>query len=446
MAAHLRYVPPSKIIWGVPYYGRVWPTESDRLNARACTSSSVCPNSKVFSPGASYSQTYVGAKALAAQHGRRWDPVGQVPWMAWYDSANTTWRQAYYDDTASLGAKYDLVRQKQMAGIGIWALGMDTGSSDLWNVISAKFVRRDTRVAGADRYQTAASISLYGFPDGAPVAYVATGANFPDALAGGVLAARAGGPILLVKRDEIPSATASELNRLRPERIVVLGGTGVVGDAVTRAAAAYATTGRVDRLAGADRYQTAAQVSLSGFPGGAGVAYLVTGMNFPDALAGGVLAARSGGPMLLVKANEIPTATASELGRLRPTRIVIIGGTGVVSDGVLNAARAYATTGRVDRIYGADRYQTAVSVSISTFSTEQVSRGFIATGVSFPDALAAVPVAARMSGPLLLVRPDSLPTSTGAELYRLNPPSVVILGGTGAVSDGVVAAIHDAFR
>jgi len=445
MTAHLRYVAPSKIIWGVPYYGRVWPTESDQLNARACTSASVCPNSKVFSPGASYSQTYVGAKSLAAQHGRRWDLVGAVPWVAWYDSANTTWRQAYYDDAVSLGAKYDLVRQRQVAGIGIWALGMDAGTPELWNVITAKFVRRDTRLAGADRYETSAAISRFGFPSGAQVAYLATGANFPDALAGGVLAARSGGPILLVRRDDIPPATAAELARLHPERVVILGGSGVVSDGVAMAAAGYTSLGRADRLAGADRFETAAQVSRAGFPAGAGIAYLVTGTNFPDALAGGVLAARAGGPILLVTHGEIPAATAAELARLRPSQILVIGGPGVVSDAVLNAARAYASTGAVGRTYGADRFQTAVAVSVATFGATAAS-AFVANGTGFPDALAAVPIAARIGGPLLLVQTNSLPAATAAELYRLNPPSVFILGGSGVVSDQVVAAIHDAFR
>ncbi|HEX6139728.1 MAG TPA: cell wall-binding repeat-containing protein [Candidatus Limnocylindria bacterium] len=444
--AHLALgVPPTKMIWGVPYYGRVWPTQTDQLNSLACANASVCPSSKIFSPGAVYEPTYIGARDLAAQYGRRWDSAGQVPYVAWYDAANTTWRQAYYDDAASLGAKYDLIRLKGLAGAGIWALGMDTGSADLWNVIVAKFVRRDSRLAGADRYATAAATSAYGFPTGAPVAYVATGENFPDALAGAVLAAREGGPMLLVKRDELPATTAAELSRLRPERIVLLGGTGVIGDAVAAALAPYASSGVVQRLAGASRYDTAAAASAAGFPSGAGVAYLVTGANYPDALAGGVLAARSGGPILLVRSNEIPAVTAAELARLHPSRIVIIGGAGVVSDGVRAAAARYASSGVVDRLAGADRYATAVAVSQAAFGGA-VPSAFMATGAGFADALAGVPVAARAGSPLLLTGTWSLPASTGTELYRLNPPALLVLGGTGAISEQVVWAMHEALR
>ena len=83
-------------------------------------------------------------------------------------------------------------------------------------------------MAGPDRFATAAAISASEFGTGVPVAYVATGMNFPDALAGGPVAAINGGPILLVTKDTIPDATATELTRLAPQEIVILGGTGVV--------------------------------------------------------------------------------------------------------------------------------------------------------------------------------------------------------------------------
>ena len=96
------------------------------------------------------------------------------------------------------------------------------------------------RLSGSDRYGTAAAISAATFPTpGVPVAYVATGANFPDALAGSVAAARAGGPLLLVSSTTVPAATAAELRRLAPGRIVVLGGPSVVSFSVSAALAAF---------------------------------------------------------------------------------------------------------------------------------------------------------------------------------------------------------------
>ncbi len=93
-----------------------------------------------------------------------------------------------------------------------------------------------TRLGGADRYATAVEVSKATFPSGnVPVVYIATGLNFPDALAGAPAAALAGGPLLLVAPDAIPSVVATELGRLKPERIVILGSTGVVSSGVAAA-------------------------------------------------------------------------------------------------------------------------------------------------------------------------------------------------------------------
>ena len=197
-----------------------------------------------------------------------------------------------------------------------------------------------TRLAGQDRYATAVAVSQATFPDGnVPVVYIATGLNFPDALAGAPAAALAGGPLLLVTRDTIPAATATELARLKPARIVILGSTGVVSSAVEAALGSYAPS--VTRLAGQDRYATAVAVSQATFPdGNVPVVYIATGLNFPDALAGAPAAALAGGPLLLVTRDTIPAATATELARLKPARIVILGSTGVVSSAVASALPA----------------------------------------------------------------------------------------------------------
>jgi acyl-CoA synthetase (AMP-forming)/AMP-acid ligase II len=160
------------------------------------------------------------------------------------------------------------------------------------------------------------------------VAYVATGANFADALAAGG-AARGRGPVLLVRSDGIPDATATELARLRPRRIVVLGGTAVVAASVQTSLAAY-TTGSVSRVGGADRYATAASLSQSTFAPGVPVVYVATGVNFADALS----AAALGAPVLLARPTCLPASTKAELDRLGAERVVVLGGTAALSDDV----------------------------------------------------------------------------------------------------------------
>jgi putative cell wall-binding protein len=295
------------------------------------------------------------------------------------------------------------------------------------------------RIAGSDRYATAAAISKMRFGAGATTAFVATGASFPDALAGAPAAARAKGPVLLTARNELPGATATELARLKPSVIVVLGGTGVVSDRVVSKLRGYA--GTVVRWAGANRYATAARISASSFAPGVGVAYLATGDTFPDALSGGAVAGKVGGPILLVTQSGVPAATAAELDRLNPGRIVLLGGTSMIGEAVRSAVDRY-TTGSVTRLAGPDRYATSVQVSRSAYSSSDAV--FIATGTNFPDGLAGGPVAALLPGPLLLVAPSQLPAVVKSELQRLGPDSVFVLGGTGVVSGSVVKAIDAA--
>jgi len=104
--------------------------------------------------------------------------------------------------------------------------------------------------------------ALGSFPD--QVVYVATGENFPDALGAGPAAALVKAPILLVARDHIPAETATELTRLHPFAIIIIGGTAVVSADVETQLESYATS--VTRIAGANRYDTAAKLSAATFP------------------------------------------------------------------------------------------------------------------------------------------------------------------------------------
>ena len=315
-----------------------------------------------------------------------------------------------------------------------------------WNVIGSGAVHCPpswvSRMAGSDRYATAAAISRASFTSGVGVAYVATGANYPDALAGGAAAAAQDAPILLTQRGSLPAATAAELTRLKPQRIVVLGGTAAISATVASQLAAY-SAGGVTRLAGVDRYATAAAISAATFPRGVPVAYVATGANYPDALAAIPLAARTSSPLLLTHFSGAPGATTNELARLAPGRIVVLGGTAAVSEAVVTQLRRY-TTGTVTRIAGADRYGTAAAVA-GTFAPGRAST-FLATGTAYPDALAGGPAAAVLDVPLLLVAPDRLPAPTAAQLDRIRPERLVVLGGLVAIRDEVAAAAALAAR
>jgi putative cell wall-binding protein len=291
-----------------------------------------------------------------------------------------------------------------------------------------------TRQAGVNRYATAAAISRATFAPGVPVAYVATGTNFPDALAAGPAAAKLGGPLLLVTKAAIPAETGTELDRLNPGKIIIVGGTGVVSTTVGSALRTYCAS--VTREAGANRYATAAAIATAHFGPGISVVYIATGANFPDALAAGPAAAKAGGALLLVAPTGIPAETASALSKLKPARIVIAGGTGVVSSAIASKLAAY---GPVTRRSGADRYATAAAISAGSFGS-MVPAAHLATGANFPDALAAGPAAAKLGGPVLLVPPTSIPSPVAGELRRLAPTKLVVAGGTAIVPTRIANA------
>ncbi|HVM52837.1 MAG TPA: cell wall-binding repeat-containing protein, partial [Acidimicrobiales bacterium] len=186
-------------------------------------------------------------------------------------------------------------------------------------------------LAGPNRYATAAAISADVFDPVVPVAYVATGESFPDALAGAAAGALEAGPVLLVTRDAIPAETDAELRRLLPQRIVILGGPAAVSPEVASSLQGYTVPGQVRRLAGSNRYATSVEVSKATFPDGAARVYLATGRNFPDALAGGPVAANGPGPLLLVPGGCVPSSVRAEIERLGPERLVLLGGSGAVS-------------------------------------------------------------------------------------------------------------------
>jgi putative cell wall-binding protein len=294
------------------------------------------------------------------------------------------------------------------------------------------------RISGANRYATAAALSAAAYPSGATDVMIATGADFPDALAGSAAAGRLGMPVLLTERSELPAATRAELNRLDPERIWVLGGTTVIRERVRLALESHASSGDAVRVAGEDRYQTAAKIARTWYDPGVPAAFVAVGTNFADALAGAPAAALRNSPLLLVKPSAIPSSTANTLDHLNPQRIYVLGGTAMISNGVMNALDAY-TSGPVTRLAGADRYATAEAI-VRAFWTKSV-RAYVASGMDFPDALAGGAVAGRDHLPMLLSGNGHVPLYTGQQVLRLSPRTLTMLGGTVSLNGAVEARL-----
>lgn len=318
------------------------------------------------------------------------------------------------------------------------------GNRNFWAVYNGWFGSSTVdRLAGADRFAASAEISAKNFGVGLDTVYVTSGVNFPDALSGTPVAAKNGAPILLVLPNEIPSAIEVELERLRPHRIVILGGPNSVSDNVKSELRSYAEI-PVERLSGADRFSASADISAQNFPVEVGVAYVTNGYNFPDALSGAPVAAINSAPILLVQPEAIPVSVREELARLEPLSIVVLGGVNSVSEQVADSL-AILTSGDVSRFAGADRFAASADISEKSFPGT-VETAYIANGLNFPDALSGAPVAARDGSPILLVSPTGVPATVQTELERLKPTRIVVLGGVNSVSAGVVQQLARSVR
>ena len=281
---------------------------------------------------------------------------------------------------------------------------------------------RTSRLAGGDRYATSVAASQASFDAGVPVVVLASGLSFADALSAGPAAAALGGPLLLTDPNELPDVVAAELDRLDPDRVIVVGGVNAVRESVVAAIDAP-----VERIGGVDRYATAAAVSVVAFPS-AETVYIATGSSFADALSGGPLAASDRAPLLLTGRDTIPTSTARELARLSPARVVVLGGTSAVSSTV-----SALLGDDVERLAGVDRYATAAAIA-AALNRDKV---FIASGLDPADALGGATAVVSAGGALLLTERHSLPDATAAALEAIEPDEVTVIGGTGVVARAV---------
>lgn len=293
-----------------------------------------------------------------------------------------------------------------------------------------------SRVAGADRYATSVAMSKAAHPGSVATAFVVSGENFPDAVAAGAAAGRMNAPVLLTRKDSLPTVVEDELRRLRPAKVVVVGGDNAVSETTYRSIVAVST--RADRVAGPDRYATAALLADYIPASGEKAAYVASGEVFPDALAAGPAAVRSAGPVLLTRSTQLPKVTSDVIYDLGNTPIRVVGGGGVIADTVLDQVEETTYAQDVRRVAGPDRYATSAAVSADAFATAGVV--YIASGQQYPDALAGVPLASRTNSPILLVRKDRVDTHVCQEIARLKPGKVVALGGEGSLAEATLNA------
>jgi len=291
------------------------------------------------------------------------------------------------------------------------------------------------RISGPDRYATAVAVSQESFADGAPIVFLANGIDYPDALSAAPVAAVAGGPLLLTSPTGLPAVVVTELQRLDPARVILVGAEVAVGAQVAQQLIELGFAPQ--RIAGRDRYATA-RALVRAFIDESAVAYVATGRNYPDALAAAAAAGSIGAPVLLVNgtASSLDTDSLALLDELGVDEVFVAGGPSVVSGGIERQLEAAIAS--VERLSGRDRYSTALAINQRAFAT--ADRAFVATGAGFADALAGAVYAASERAPLYSSPVVCLPRESLDDItVRLQVSQLTLLGGTPALGPRVAA-------
>ena len=304
------------------------------------------------------------------------------------------------------------------------------------------------RIAASDRFATAASIARSTFPS-ASTAFLARGdgtTGFADTLAANYLAGLVGAPVLLSATDHVPASTLDALDGLGVETLHLLGGPAAIGTEVETALVDRGLT--TTRVEGADRFETAANIArvpgtgAVGLDGGRKTAILSSGRSFADALAAGGIVYGRHFPQLLTEPNLLPSATSNALRDLGIQHVIITGGPSAVSSVVELQLGALGIS--TERVAGATRYDTALALANLSIGRYGYSPATIdiATGESFPDALAGGSHAGTNGSPLILTpnaTPSGSTTPAVCNFLQANGAAITrgtILGGRSAVKSG----------
>ena len=333
--------------------------------------------------------------------------------------------------------------KRTVAGVSAGVLTLTGAAAALAVPASAQSTFSFTRLAGADRYATAAAVATSSFTTSDTV-LVASGRDFPDALAGNFLAGFKGAPILLVAPGSVPTATSDALTKLAAKNVIILGGTSAVSASVQATLSAKYT---VTRVAGSNRYATARAIAATagvtvGTIGGVKTAVLASGATFADALTAGPLGYAKQFPITITDPAALSADTKATFSNLGIKNVIIAGGTAAVSAAVEAEVKALGIT--TTRLAGNTRQLTAVA--IANFET---ANGFgsthvnLARGDDFADALAGGPHAGKELAPILLTDTPAV-LGAAATVYLSAHANALtsgnIFGGTAAVSDAVKTA------
>lgn len=296
-----------------------------------------------------------------------------------------------------------------------------------------------SRISGPDRYSVAEAVAKK-WSGPVSVANVVSGQKFPDALSAGALAGGADAPVVLVRPDSIPSATRAALAHLSPKKIVIVGGPATVSASMERALKPFASSGVVERVGGRNRYAVSAGL-FDDAPSRPKRVYLVSGEDFPDALAASALAGHDGAPLLLTRKSSLDPTVVTRLKELDAGEVVVIGDRNAVSDAVAHTAASHSSRGTFKRIAGGSASETSALIAREFGPTP--TRAYVASSQVYPDGLVGSALAAKEGAPILLTPGSKIDKHITGTLGQLGIGDVHVLGGEATVSGAAMRELED---
>lgn len=295
-----------------------------------------------------------------------------------------------------------------------------------------------TRIAGQNRYESAAQISREQFTNAKKV-IVVNAQKYADALSATTLS-DGKYSILYTEKDSLPTATRNEIQRLNPVEVYLLGGQQSISAGIENILKKYSN--KVTRIAGRDRYETSAKVAAMSKKKNVVIA---SGENFSDPLYASSYAYSNNAKILLSSGKTLSRETRDYLLRNKSSigKVTVVGGGQSISSATVRYIQS-VTGKNVSRISGRNRYDGSVKVA-NSMNKDKV---FIASGEDFADALAISPLAQKLNAPILLSSKGKLDTSVIAFLnnFKNSIKDVFIVGGYRTIDNNVYGTVQNVLK
>lgn len=265
-----------------------------------------------------------------------------------------------------------------------------------------KFTHKQLK--GINRYETSVKVSKEGWSSSNTVLLVNGYAN-ADGLVATPLASAYGAPILLSSADTLPESTKTELKRLNPSKVILIGGKGVLYDKLINEIKSIKSSITVERLGGSTRYDTSLLVAKRlDTISDTNKAYICYGYGEADALSISVKAGEDRQPIILSETNSLKASSFEWLKGEKLQNAYFIGGTGIIGNSVISQMNSITSSDvSGNRVAGNNRYDTNAAV-IKKFYTNSGQSGISVTkGLVLADALTSGPLAAKLKTPIVLV-------------------------------------------